>query len=88
MQLGGKHSTRRSPTSRNVEELPRPGSPEARSLGCICSPQQNRSGAGINRFGRTKFFTLYWCPVHGVDALIEALRSDEALRPDHSDSQT
>jgi hypothetical protein len=64
--------------SRNLEELPPPGSSEARSVGCICSPQQNRNGAGIRRAGRVTFFTLYWCPVHGVAAIIEALRSEQA----------
>ena len=62
----------------NLEELPAPGSSEARSMGCICSPQQNRNGAGVTRLGRVKFVTLYWCPVHGVAAIIEALRRQEA----------
>ena len=64
--------------SRKFEDLPAPGSSEARSMGCICSPQQNRNGAGIARLGRVKFVTLYWCPVHGVEAMIEALRSEQA----------
>ena len=66
------------PMSRKLEDLPAPGSSEARSMGCICSPQQNRNGAGIARLGRVKFVALYWCPVHGVEAMIEALRSEQA----------
>jgi len=74
---GAQH--RGFPISRNIEkQLPPPGSPEARSVGCICSPQQNRNGAGIRRAGRVTFFTLYWCPVHGIEAMIEALRSKQA----------
>jgi hypothetical protein len=53
-----------------------PAAPEVRSIGCICSPQQNRNGAGIESGQRVQFFTLYWCPVHGVAAIIEALRSE------------
>jgi hypothetical protein len=35
------------------------------------SPQQNRNGAGIKSGKRAQFFTLYWYPVHGFEALIE-----------------
>jgi hypothetical protein len=57
------------------ETAPTPGSPEARSLGCICSPNQNRNGAGINRpgFGAV-FAVLGWCRVHGT---VQANRSSE-----------
>ena len=47
---------------------PSPGSPEAHALGCICSPNQNRNGTGMNRpvFG-VLFVALWWCPMHGVE---------------------
>jgi len=51
------------------ETIPTPGSPEARSLGCLCSPNQNRNGAGIHRPGFGVVFTvLSWCRVHGDGA--------------------
>ena len=57
------------------EAVPTPGSPEARSLGCICSPNQNRNGAGINRPGfGVVFAVLCWCRVHGM---VPAVRSSE-----------
>jgi hypothetical protein len=56
-----------------------PGSPEARQIGCICSPNQNRNGIGINRPGfGVLFAALYWCPVHGIERTFEAVRRDEA----------
>jgi hypothetical protein len=33
--------------SRKIEQPPPPGSPEAQKRGCICSPNQNRNGAGV-----------------------------------------
>jgi hypothetical protein len=39
---------------------PSPGSPEARALGCICSPNQNRNGTGINRPGFGVLFVALW----------------------------
>jgi hypothetical protein len=57
------------------ETVPTPGSPEAHSLGCLCSPNQNRNGAGIHRpeFG-VVFAVLSWCRIHGE---VQALRSSE-----------
>jgi hypothetical protein len=46
---------------------PPPGSPEARTRGCVCSPNQNRNGTGVHRPGfGVVFAALYWCPVHGI----------------------
>lgn len=74
--------------SRNIEKQPPPGSPEAQKRGCVCSPNQNRNGAGIQSGKRVQFFTLYWCPVHGIEAMIGALRSHERPDPDNSGRRT
>ena len=63
---------------RKVEEQPPPGSPEARKRGCICSPQQNRNGAGVPGPRGVMFFALYWCPVHGIEKALEAMNQGEA----------
>jgi hypothetical protein len=56
-----------------------PGSPEARALGCICSPQQNRNGAGVPRPGGwVTYATLPWCPAHGVEKALQAIENGEA----------
>ena len=64
--------------SRNIEKQPPAGSPEARKRGCVCSPNQNRNGAGVTRAGRVMYFALYWCPVHGIEKALEAVRRGEA----------
>ena len=57
-------------------DLPAPGSPEARNQGCICSPQQNRNGAGVFRPGLGRMFAIvYWCPLHGIDQLVAPART-------------
>lgn len=60
------------------EEQPPPGSPEALERGCVCSPNQNRNGAGVRGpDGAMMFFALYWCPVHGITKGLEAIRRGE-----------
>jgi hypothetical protein len=55
--------------SPRVDEPPPPGNPEARALGCICSPNQNRNGASVVQPGiGVMFIALYWCPLHGIMA--------------------
>ena len=43
-----------------------------------CSPNQNRSCAGVPGSGRVIYFALYWCPVHGIQKAIEAVQRGEA----------
>jgi hypothetical protein len=48
----------------------RPGSPEARAQGCLCSPGANHDGAGIRNPDTGE---IYWlvdveCPLHGYGA--------------------
>ena len=64
----------------HADETPPPGSPEARKLGCVCSPNQNRNGAGVYRppFG-VMFAVLYRCPLHGNEKLTGAVRSEAEL---------
>jgi hypothetical protein len=64
--------------SRKAEESPPPGSPEAQKRGCVCSPNQNRNGAGVPWPGGVMYFALYWCPMHGIEKAIEAVRRGEA----------
>jgi hypothetical protein len=64
--------------SRKIEQPPPPGSPEARKQGCVCSPNQNRNGAGVPTPNGVLFFALYWCPVHGIEKVFEAVRRNEA----------
>jgi hypothetical protein len=47
------------PMSRKIEQPPPPGSPEAQKRGCICSPNQNRNGAGVPSPNGMMFFALY-----------------------------
>jgi hypothetical protein len=62
---------------------PPPGSPEARAVGCVCSPQQNRGGAGVYRPGLGQWFSvLYWCPVHGIGDKARAPSAQRDPRPD------
>jgi hypothetical protein len=64
--------------SRKTEEQPPPGSPEAQKRGCVCSPNQNRNGADVPGPHGVMFFALYWCPVHGIEKALEAVRRGEA----------
>jgi len=64
--------------SRKIEQPPPPGSPDAQKLGCVCSPNQNRNGAGVPGPGRVMYFALYWCPVHGIEKTMETVRRSEA----------
>jgi hypothetical protein len=56
-----------------------PGSANALALGCICSPNQNRNGAGVQRPGGwISFATLPWCRLHGIEQALEAITRGEA----------
>jgi hypothetical protein len=55
-----------------------PGSPEAQRRVLCVSPNQNRKGAGVPGPHGVLFFALYWCPVHGIEKVFEAVRRNEA----------
>lgn len=44
-----------------------PGEAVAIHLGCLCSAEDNKGGAGayINRYGQPVFFVDHSCPLHG-----------------------
>jgi hypothetical protein len=44
----------------------------------VCSPNQNRNGAGVPGPGGVMYVALYCCPVHGIQKAIEAVQRGEA----------
>jgi hypothetical protein len=65
-----------------VSQQPRRAAQKPRGGCCVCSPNQNRKGAGVPGPHGVLFFALYWCPVHGIEKALEAVRRGEAdLRP-------
>jgi hypothetical protein len=58
---------------------PKPGSPVAIAPGCTCSLEANSEGEGeLQPDGTRMFFPDLDCPIHGFDAIREALESGEA----------
>jgi hypothetical protein len=53
------------------------GSPTAIAKGCTCDPKRHANGGGHDLMGRHTWFPANDCPMHGLDALLQAVRGEE-----------
>ena len=50
-----------------------PGDPLARAQGCICSPERNNGGHGVETAKGRTFYQNNDCPLHGLEAAMKIL---------------
>ena len=67
--MASKMKTGRSKDSRALD----PGSGAARAQGCICSPERNNDGQGVNTDKGLTFYPNNDCPLHGLEAAMKLL---------------
>lgn len=58
----------------------KPGTPDALQKGCTCDPFHNRFGAGHHEDGKAVYFPNQDCPLHGVEAVEEAMEFSSDVR--------
>ena len=55
-------------SKKTPRDLPDPGGPSARARGCICSPERNNDGHGVQTAKGRTFYPNNDCPLHGLEA--------------------
>ena len=61
------------------DSLPDPGSLPARARGCICSPERNNDGYGVETAKGRTFYPSKDCPLHGLVAIGKIWANQEQL---------